>query len=168
LVALSEGNVTFRWRDSAHGNKKRLMTLAVEEFLRRFLLHVLPPGFVRIRNFGFLANRNRATLLPLCSQLLGSSEKMTASEPSRSPEQTHPLWNCPVCGGTMRVVERLSAAQLLLRSPPQPDRCAALTPILILVLSPCFCAHADPLAHPAKNAPLPISSATASRLCATL
>ena len=60
-MALSERNVTFRWRDSAHGNKKRLMTLAVEEFLRRFLLHLLPPGFVRIRNFGFLANRNRAT-----------------------------------------------------------------------------------------------------------
>ena len=60
LVALSDGNVTFRWRDSAHGNKKRLMTLAVDEFLRRFLLHLLPPGFVRIRNFGFLANRNRA------------------------------------------------------------------------------------------------------------
>ena len=71
LVALSDGNVTFRWRDSAHGNKKRLMTLAVDEFLRRFLLHLLPPGFVRIRNFGFLANRNRATLLPLCFQLLG-------------------------------------------------------------------------------------------------
>ena len=68
LVALSDGNVTFRWRDSAHGNKKRLMTLAVDEFLRRFLLHLLPPGFVRIRNFGFLANRNRATLLPLCFQ----------------------------------------------------------------------------------------------------
>jgi len=125
LVALSEGNVTFRWRDSAHGNKKRLMTLDVEEFLRRFLLHVLPPGFVRIRNFGFLANRNRATLLPLCSRLLGSAEKMTASEPSPFPEQTHPLRNCPICGATMRVAERLSAAQLLLRSPPQPDRCAA-------------------------------------------
>jgi hypothetical protein len=125
LVALSDGNVTFRWRDSAHGNKKRLMTLDVDEFLRRFLLHLLPPGFVRIRNFGFLANRNRAALLPLCFQLLNGPEKMTASEPSRSPDQTHPLWNCPVCGGTMHVVERLTAAQLLLRSPPKSDRRAA-------------------------------------------
>jgi hypothetical protein len=125
LVALSQGNVTFRWRDSAHGNKKRLMTLAVEEFLRRFLLHVLPPGFVRIRNFGFLANRNRATLLPLCFQLLSGSEQIAPSTASPSTGKTHSLWNCPVCGGTMRVVERLSAAQLLLRSPPQPDRCAA-------------------------------------------
>jgi hypothetical protein len=125
LVALSAGNVTFRWRDSAHGNKKRLMTLAVEEFLRRFLLHVLPPGFVRIRNFGFLANRNRATLLPLWFQLLGGSEKTAPSATPTSADKTHSLWNCPACGGTMHVVERLSAAQLLLRSPPQPDRCAA-------------------------------------------
>ena len=101
------------------------MTLALDEFLRRFLLHLLPPGFVRIRNFGFLANRNRASLLPLCFQLLNGSEQMTASAASPSTDQTHSLWNCPVCGGTMRVVERLSAAQLLIRSPPQPGRCAA-------------------------------------------
>jgi hypothetical protein len=125
LVALSDGNVTFRWRDSAHGNKKRLMTLAVDEFLRRFLLHLLPPGFVRIRNFGFLANRNRATLLPLCLHLLVGSEKLAAEPATSAIEKTHSLWNCPVCGATMRVVERLTAAQLLLRSPPQPGRCAA-------------------------------------------
>jgi hypothetical protein len=101
------------------------MTLSAEEFLRRFLLHLLPPGFVRIRNFGFLANRKRATLLPLCFQLLGSAEKMMASAASSHNVQLHSLWNCPVCGGTMHVVERLSAAQLLLRSPPEPDRCAA-------------------------------------------
>jgi Putative transposase len=125
LAALSDGSVTFHWRDSAHGNRKRLMTLAVDEFMRRFLLHLLPPGFVRIRNFGFLANRNRATLLPLCFQLLGPAEKTTAAQTSPSSNQIHSLWNCPVCGGTMRVVERLCAAQLLPRSPPQTDRCAA-------------------------------------------
>ena len=101
------------------------MTLGVDEFLRRFLLHLLPPGFVRIRNFGFLANRNRATLLPLCLRLLGRSQQNTATPASCSTDQAHSLWNCPVCGGTMHVVERLSAAQLLLRSPPQPDRYAA-------------------------------------------
>ena len=125
LVGLSDGDVTFRWRDSAHGNKKRLMTLPVDEFLRRFVLHLLPPGFVRIRNFGFLANRNRATLLPLCFQLLGGVGKMPASVASPSADQNYSLWSCPVCGRTMLVVERLSATQLLLRSPPQPDRCAA-------------------------------------------
>lgn len=125
LVALAKGNVSFRWRDSAHGNKKRIMTLAIEEFLRRFLLHLLPRGFVRIRNFGFLANRQRATLLPLCFQLLRGSENMPAPPASPSTAKPRTLWNCPACGGTMHVVERLSTAQLLLRSPPQPDRCAA-------------------------------------------
>ena len=125
LIALADGKVTFRWRDSAHANKKRPMTLEVDEFLRRFLLHVLPPAFVRIRNFGFLANRRRATLLPLCFHLLGSSQQTAASTASTPADNDPPLWNCPRCGGAMRVVERLSAAQLLLRSPPQPDRCAA-------------------------------------------
>jgi len=101
------------------------MTLDVDEFLRRFLFHLLPPGFVRIRNFGFLANRNRATLLPLSILLLSGSEKVTTPAASPSSEETHPLWNCPVCGGTMRVAERFTAAQLLPRSPPQPERCAA-------------------------------------------
>ena len=73
LVSFTEGKVTFRWRDSAHHNEQKLLTLSLDEFLRRFLLHVLPKGFVRIRNFGFLANRKRATLLPLCFQLLGSA-----------------------------------------------------------------------------------------------
>ena len=125
LVALSDGYVTFRWRDSAHGNKKRVTSLAVDEFLRRFLLHLLPPGFVRIRNFGFLANRNRATLLPIGLQLLNVPQKTGPSTASPSADQAHSLWSCPLCGGTMRVVERLSAAQLLLRSPPQPEHCAA-------------------------------------------
>ncbi len=79
---------TIRWRDSAHGNKKRLMTLAVEEFLRRFLLHLLPRGFVRIRNFSFLANRQRATLLPLCFQLLCESQNISA--PALSPSTDKP------------------------------------------------------------------------------
>ena len=89
LVALSEGNVTFRWRDSAHGNKKRLMALPVEEFLRRFLLHLLPRGFMRIRNFGFLANRRRAELLPLCLRLLQSSDHPAVA--TASPRAAHPL-----------------------------------------------------------------------------
>ena len=118
LVALADGNVTFRWRDSAHGNKKRLMTVPVEEFLRRFLLHLLPPGFMRIRNFGFLANRRRAEFLPLCFRLLQDAAEVSPATTSPAADHSHSLWNCPVCGGTMHVVERLSAAQLFLRSPP--------------------------------------------------
>jgi hypothetical protein len=91
------------------------MTLPVEEFLRRFLLHVLPRGFVRIRNFGFLANRRRAEFLPLCFRLLQPSNPPAAGATSPTTLPAHLLWSCPLCGGTMRVVERLSAAQLLLR-----------------------------------------------------
>ncbi len=124
LVALSDGNVTFRWRDSAHGNKKRVTALPVDEFLRRFLLHLLPRGFVRIRNFGFLANRQRAILLPLCFGLLHSSAAISTSTTSPAADHPHSLWNCPVCGGTMHVVERFSPAQLLLRSPPRHEYAA--------------------------------------------
>jgi len=67
LVSLANRQVTFRWRDSAHNNEQKLMTLALDEFLRRFLLHLLPKGFVRIRHFGFLANRRRSTLLRCAS-----------------------------------------------------------------------------------------------------
>jgi hypothetical protein len=124
LVALEDGNITFRWRDSAHGNKKKLMTLPVDEFLRRFLLHLLPRGFARIRHFGFLANRRRASLLPICFQLLHrSTEQAVPAKASASKRCSN--WRCPRCGGTMLVVERISAAQLLLRSPPQTVRCAA-------------------------------------------
>ena len=125
LVALEDGNVTFRWRDSAHGNKKKLMTLPVDEFLRRFLLHLLPRGFVRIRNFGFLANRRRATLLPICFQLLGRSTEHGPPARAVSPTQPCSTWRCPLCGGAMRIVERISAAELLLRSPPQTVLAAA-------------------------------------------
>jgi hypothetical protein len=118
LVALADGNGTFRWRDSAHGNKKRLMTLPIEEFLRRFLLHLLPRGFVRIRNFGFLANRQRATLLPLCFRLLQCTAEVPSVTTSPMIDHPHAFWNCPVCGGTMHIIERLSSAQLQLRSPP--------------------------------------------------
>ena len=123
LVSLSEGQVSFRWRDSAHGNKKRVMSLPVDEFLRRFLLHLLPRGFVRIRNFGFLANRQRATLLPLCFSLLGSPPDLPNRTPQASPHQALP--KCPLCGGTMHVIERMTAAQLLARSPPCPQERAA-------------------------------------------
>lgn len=123
LIELREDNITFRWRDSAHGNKKKLMTLPVNEFLRRFLLHLLPRGFVRIRNFGFLANHCRARLLPICFALLH-----VATEGAQAPQSAKLLsssWRCPICGGTMHFIERISAAQLLLRSPPQPVRPAA-------------------------------------------
>jgi len=98
LVSFTDGQVTFRWRDSAHHNEQKLMTLWVDEFLRRFLLHILPQGFVRIRNFGFLANRQRTKLLPLCLQLLGATPEPLAEEHASPTEDTPDLYRCPkVC-----------------------------------------------------------------------
>jgi Putative transposase/Transposase zinc-binding domain len=124
LVSLVEREVTFRWRDTAHNNQQKLMTLSLDEFLRRFLLHLLPKGFVRIRHFGFLANRRRATLLPLCFQgldVVQPSRTQSGASPAHEPR---PLWLCPKCGGPMVVIERLTAAQLQLRSPPFLARAA--------------------------------------------
>jgi len=116
LVALADGQVTFRWRDSADHNRQKVMTVSRDEFLRRFLLHLLPKGFVRIRHFGFLANRSRAALLPRCLAALHATPPTNESQTAATP--THPLWRCPNCGGPMAVIERFTAAQLQLRSPP--------------------------------------------------
>jgi hypothetical protein len=87
---------------------------------------VLPPGFVRIRHFGFLAHRRRAALLPLCFQFLGRPADLPlVPEPQPREEavgSTRPpttsTWACPRCGGPMIILERLSAAEMRLRSPP--------------------------------------------------
>jgi len=121
LVSLADGRVAFRWRDSAHHNKKRLMTLPVHEFLRRFLLHVLPPGFVRIRYFGWMAHRRRGASLPLCLQLLAPSGRFLEAEPAEKPASApRLLWICPQCGGPMVLIKRLSSLKLRWRSPPVP------------------------------------------------
>ena len=119
LVSFVDGQVTFLWRDSAHNNEQKPMTLSLDKFLRRFLLHILPQGFVRIRNFGFLASRKRASLLPLCFQWLGSAQQPQAEEHTSSTEDAPDLYRCPKCGGPMKVIERLTAAEIQLRSPPR-------------------------------------------------
>ncbi|MGC1255045.1 MAG: transposase [Candidatus Acidiferrales bacterium] len=121
LVSFADGTVTFRWRDSAHHNEQKLLPLSVDEFLRRFLLHLLPKGFVRIRNFGFLANRRRAATLPLCFQLLSSTHAKSEVTIANSSD----AWLCPKCGGPMLVIERLTAAEVQLRPPPATDAVAA-------------------------------------------
>jgi hypothetical protein len=78
-------------------------------------LHVLPLRFVRIRHFGFLAHRRRATLVPLCLQLLATAVALTSPESNSPP----PLWQCPRCGGPMVLIERLTPIQARFRSPPE-------------------------------------------------
>src|SRR5262249_9952281 len=123
LVSFDDGQVTFRWRDSAHNNEQKLMTLSLDEFLRRFLLHLLPKAFVRIRHFGLLAHRHRAQLLPLCFAALDSPSAQT--ETTSTAQDIRPNGLCPECGGPMVIIERLTAAQIQLRSPPKMSIAAA-------------------------------------------
>jgi len=114
LLAIHEGKVTFRWRDYAHGYQTRIMTLDADEFLRRFLLHVLPESFVRIRYFGFLANRHRSRLLNLCRAHL----RVRAPLPFTA-SLAHLCQHCR--RGTMRVVETLSPTELSTWLPDAPQ-----------------------------------------------
>jgi len=104
LIGMEDGKVTFRWKDYAHGNKKRKMTLTAEEFIRRFLLHVLPKGFARIRHYGCMANRCRRQCAALCRTLLEADEP-APSEPEAVREA--PARRCPFCGGPVEVVEMI-------------------------------------------------------------
>ena len=110
LIAFDCDQVTFRWRDYARGNKQRLMTVSAEEFIRRFLVHVLPKGFVRIRHFGFMANAQRSASLQLCRRLLPMAPVISSSDSTTTPSG----WLCPNCHGPMVVVERFSAEELLM------------------------------------------------------
>jgi hypothetical protein len=107
LLGLENGRVSFRWRDSQDGNQIKQMSLDAVEFIRRFLLHVLPSGFVKIRHFGFLSNRNRKAAVQHCRELLPQSACQLAVLQPREPL-------CPVCKiGHLHVVECHPAAKLL-------------------------------------------------------
>jgi hypothetical protein len=100
LVAVDNGKVAFTWRDYAHGSKRGILNLSATEFLRRFLLHVLPKGFVRIRHYGFMANRKRISKLELCRTLLhADSNRFASSEPQHESSARDPvhLISCPKC-----------------------------------------------------------------------
>jgi hypothetical protein len=118
LVAFQHDQVSFRYKDYAHGNKKRIMTLSSQEFLRRFLLHVLPRGFVRIRFYGFLANRRRANLLPLCQHLLPQHPQPIPSPGAQSTAAPITGFRCPQCSTMMRIVETFSAS-IFAPTPPR-------------------------------------------------
>jgi Putative transposase/Transposase zinc-binding domain len=115
LLSLKDGKVTFSWRDNRHGQRRATMTLNTAEFIRRFLLHVLPRGFQRIRQFGLLANRRRREQLAHCRQLLGTTAQ--ANEPQlvdyKSLYQTvtgESLEQCPACrSGKMKFAAPLGS-----------------------------------------------------------
>jgi hypothetical protein len=98
LRALQNGRVSFEWKDYAHHSQRKIVTLDAVEFIRRFLLHVLPFGLVRIRQFGFLANRFRTANLRLCRDLLAVCQ-IPAPIDSQDPADTNLQARspCPVC-----------------------------------------------------------------------
>ena len=112
FLDFEDGMVRFRYKDYAHGNRKRVMTLTAIEFVRRLLLHVLPTGFVRIRHYGILSNRHRHQKLVLCRRLLESSKAAETEspeeteEPRESPSSVTPTRVCPVCGAGRMIVIR--------------------------------------------------------------
>ena len=124
LVEVTDDHVTFTWKDYRDGSRIKHMTLEPEEFIRRFLLHVLPDGFQRIRHYGFLANGNRATKLARIRQLLPPTPQQQVAPATQNADTaaietecaaaptTDVEWRptCPECGGEMEIVERLPKA----------------------------------------------------------
>jgi hypothetical protein len=115
LLSYQAGRVTFQYKDYAQGGRTQQMTLAATEFIRRFLLHVLPKGFMRIRHYGYLANRHRQEKLTLCRRLLG--EQLPVAPPADREllgdtlavrtDESEPAVPCPVCqSGLLRIVYR--------------------------------------------------------------
>jgi hypothetical protein len=105
LLAFDGEHVTFRWKDYAHDSVQRTLTLTATEFLRRFVQHVLPRGFVRIRQFGFLANHCRTACLAVARRFLRHRRDQTSLPPPRT-------WTCPRCGGPMTIGPILNGPQL--------------------------------------------------------
>ena len=105
LVKLDQGRVHFTWKDYAHGARTKVMSLPVVEFLRRFLMHVLPKGFVRIRHYGFLANRCRQEKLVRCRQLLDAPVHKPTPSATEDLAETANSTQCPTCGqGVMAIL----------------------------------------------------------------
>src|SRR5947208_7583575 len=130
LVGLTEGRVSFRWKDYRHHDKQKVMTLRADEFIRRFLLHVLPDGFHRIRHYGYLPNGGRAAKLANCRRLLAAPEPAPPAPAADYRERYQQLTGrsldlCPGCGGRMieiGVIPRASTLPLPLPGTPHDPK----------------------------------------------
>jgi Putative transposase len=126
LLSMQDGQITFLWKDYKQGAAKKTMTLTAEEFIRRFLLHILPNGLQHIRHYGFLANRYRDTKLALCRQLLGAPTPAIAESSDNEDYRDRyerltgkSLRDCPLCGkGHMVCVETFPIGSLPRAHPP--------------------------------------------------
>lgn len=119
LLALDQRGITFRWKDYRAKGKTRYktMTLGADEFIRRFLLHVLPGGFHRIRHYGLLANAGRREHLSQARELLHVVPAATEPQPATDAANVQPTFVCPHCGAAMIIVETFARGQPI-RAPP--------------------------------------------------
>jgi hypothetical protein len=104
ILTIQDGNVSFLWRDYADDNRQKTMTLKADEFIRKFLLHVLPARYVRIRHFGLMGNRNRKDNITLCRELLGTGKTVTKEKIKQETWQEQlirirgiDVTRCPIC-----------------------------------------------------------------------
>jgi len=124
LVELGDDHVSFRWRDYRDNgcHKLKVLRLAVGEFIRRFLLHVLPDGFHRIRHYGLFANGHRANKLTLCRRLLDTPlAPVDPGEDDRAQHDLDQLHPCPCCGGRMMIIEIIDGSRPLRSYPRKRD-----------------------------------------------
>jgi len=117
LISLDEAGVTFRYKDYRRDGdaRHRTMTLSVDEFIRRFLVHVLPKGFHRIRHYGLLASAGRKTNIALARMLLAAPAPIETKEPASSADRRSA---CPCCGGRMLVIESFEGVARARAPPP--------------------------------------------------
>ena len=111
ILNVRNSQVTFKWRDYSDGNKEKVMTLSAMEFIRRFMLHILPKGFMKIRHYGLLGNRNKTKKLTLCKRLTNTPIRPKEKLPTRQLIQKligHDISTCPVCGTLLRQFTSLS------------------------------------------------------------
>jgi hypothetical protein len=120
ILTIQDGKVSFRWRDYADHNRQKTMTLKADEFIRRFLLHVLPARYVRMRHFGLLANRNRKDHIALCRKILGDGKTVTKENDRKETWQEQLLRICGIDVTTCPICQkgRMFRIELL-----RPDRC---------------------------------------------
>jgi len=125
LVAIEDDHVAFAWKDYRQNGAVKVMKLAPDEFIRRFLLHALPDGFHRIRHFGFMANGCRAAKLALCRSALADEIERaeTAADEAVAPKATVALSACPECGGVMHIVGAIGRPSDRGRPRASPFRC---------------------------------------------
>jgi len=154
LVSIDDGKVRFRWKDYRQKSRQKVMTLDGGEFIRRFLIHVLPEGFHRIRYYGFLGNCHRARKLALCRELLGMvpvesiiGRRSNRSKPNRPPDRSGPVWTAravvvPAQGPRDQIGPMLAARTTGWRS-GEPQLAAGTAPMVPRQRNP---KHSKPIA----------------------